>query len=180
MAYQYETSPRKRQPEYDMRRKKDSNRYDRYKQQVEEEERLKKELEEKKRKKMAIKLEKKKHHKNIALIIGGFLLLLAISYRNSLITERFNEIQSKKQELSAIQKTNEQTQVSIESSLNLKNVEQSAEEKLGMQKLDKEQKVYITLPKEDYTEPANDDLIKDSEPEKELNIFQKILNKIFH
>ena len=182
MAYQYETSPRKRQPDYDMRRKTQriKDRKDIYNKQLEEEERQKRELEEKRKRKLALKQEKKQHHKNIALIIGGFLLLLAISYRNSLITERFSEIQNMKQELSAVQKTNEQTQVSIESSLNLKNVEQSAQEKLGMQKLDKSQKVYITLPKEDYTEIANENAISDSESEKKLNWFQKIINKFFH
>ena len=102
--------------------------------------------------------------------------MLAISYRNSLITERFNEIQEKKQELSSIQKTNEQTQVSIESSLNLKNLENAAEEKLGMQKLENDQKVYITLPKQDYTESETEEII---EEEENLNWFQKIINNLF-
>ena len=171
MAYQYGTSPRKIQPEYNPRRKTTRREYNR-----KDEERQRKELEAKKKKKMALKMEKRKHHKNIALIVGAFLLLLAISYRNSLITERFNEIQSKKQELAAIQKTNEQTQVSIESSLNLKNLEQAAQEKLGMKKLDNSQKVYVTLPKQDYTEAATQEIAEESE---EVNWFQKIINKIF-
>lgn len=169
MAYQYETSPRKIQPEYSRKRS-------RYEDNKIEEERQKKELEEKKRKKMKLKNEKRKHHKNISLIVGAFILLLAISYRNSLITERFNDIQEKKQELSAIQKTNEQTEVSIESSLNLKNLEKSAEEKLGMKKLDNEQKVYISLPKQDYTEVTNQEITEEQE---NLNFFQKLINKLF-
>ena len=102
-------------------------------------------------------------------------MLLTISYRNSLITERFNEIQSKKSQLAAVEKTNGQTEVSIESSLNLKNVEESAEKKLGMQKLENDQKIYVTLPKKDYTEAATPEI----EVETETNWFKSLISKIF-
>lgn len=168
--YQYETSPRKIQPDYTPRhrdtRKKDNKKS--------EEEQLK-ELEEKKQRQNALKLEKRRHHKNIAVIVGLFLMLLTISYRNSLITERFNEIQSKKSQLAAVEKTNGQTEVSIESSLNLKNVEESAEKKLGMQKLENDQKIYVTLPKKDYTEAATPEI----EVETETNWFKSLISKIF-
>ena len=81
--YQYETSPRKIEPEYNHKRKKTKQKSE--KQQL-------KDLEQKKQRKNALKMEKRKHHKNIAIIVGLFLLLLTISYRNSLITEKFNEI----------------------------------------------------------------------------------------
>ena len=165
--YQYETSPRKIEPEYNHKRKKTKQKSE--KQQL-------KELEQKKQRKNALKMEKRKHHKNIAIIVGLFLLLLTISYRNSLITEKFNEIQDKKQQLSAIEKTNGQTEVSIESSLNLKNIEKSAEKKLGMQKLENDQKVYVTLQKKDYTESA----IQDVEEETTSSSWLKdLLSKIF-
>ena len=164
-SYQYGTSPRKINPEYKPARKKKKEKTEQ--QQIEE-------LELKKQKKNALKLEKRKHHKNIAVIVGIFLMLLTISYRNSLITEKFNEIQEKKQQLAAIEKTNGQTEVNIESSLNLKNVEKSAKNKLGMQKLDKSQKVYITLPKKDYTESA----IPEIEVESDTNWFSKLISKI--
>ena len=106
--------------------------------------------------------------------MGIFLVLLTISYRNSLITERFNEIQDKKQELSAIEKTNGQTEVSIESSLNLKNLEKSAKKKLGMQKLENDQKVYVTLPKKDYTESATPEV----ETESNSNWLKELIEKI--
>ena len=104
-----------------------------------------------------------------------FLLLLTVSYRNSLITERFNEIQDKKKELAAVQKTNEQTEVSIESSLNLKNLEKSAKKKLGMQKLENNQKVYVTLPKEDYTESATQEIAENNDS----NWIENLINKVF-
>lgn len=168
--YQYGTSPRKIQPEYSPRKKttKTTKNKKSEKQQIEE-------LEKKKQKRDALKMEKRKHHKNIAVIVGLFLVLLTISYRNSLITEKFNEIQDKKNQLSAIEKTNGQTEVSIESSLNLKNLEKSAEDKLGMQKLDNDQKVYVTLPKKDYTESATPEI----KAENESNWFKNLITKLF-
>ncbi len=165
-AYQYETSPRKIQPEYNPKKKT--------KKKKSEEQQIK-ELEEKKQRQKELKLEKRKHHKNIAVIIGIFLLLLTISYRNSLITEKFNEIQSKKSQLAAVEKSNGQTEVSIESSLNLNNIEKTAKKKLGMQKLDNDQKKYVSLPKKDYTESATPEI----EIELETNWFQKLISKLF-
>ena len=170
--YEYGTSPRKIRPEYNPKRRNSKRELEKI-----AEEKEKRELEEKKKKKMKIKLEKRRHHKNIALIISGFLLLLAISYRNSLITEKFNEIRDIKKELAAVQKTNEQTEVSIESSLNLKSLEEIAKEKLGMQKLENSQKKYITLPKVDYTETASQEIVEETENE---NWLQRIINKIFN
>ena len=51
-------------------------------------------------------------------------------------------------------------------------VERFAKEKLGMQKLDNSQKVYVSLPKKDYIEPA----VEKVTIEENQNIFQKILN----
>ena len=165
-SYQYETSPRKVQPDYSPRRTS--------RPQKSEEEQIK-ELREKKQKQNALKLAKRKHHKNIAVIVGLFLMLLTISYRNSLITEKFTEIQNIKSQLAAVEKTNGQTEVSIESSLNLKNIEKSAKKKLGMQKLENDQKVYISLPKKDYTESATPEI----KTETESNWFQNLISKLF-
>ena len=160
-AYQYGTSPRKIQPEYSPKKRKG-------KKTTKKTTKIKKQEQQKKNEKM--KQEKIKHYKNIAVIIGLFLVLLTVSYRNSLITERFNQIQNKKQELSSIQKSNGQTEVSIESSLNLKNLENSAKDKLGMQKLENDQKVYVELPKKDYTESATPEV--EEEKNKALHFAQ--------
>ena len=166
--YEYGTSPRKLNPDYDYINDKRAR-------ERAKEEKQKKELEAKKQKRLELKQAKRKNYKNIAVIISMFLLLLAVSYRNSLITEKFKEIQNKKQELSAIQKNNEQTEVSIESSLNLKNLEETAKNELGMQKLNNDQKVYVTLPKEDYTESA----VEDIQEEDNSNWFQNLIEKLF-
>lgn len=164
-SYQYGTSPRKIQPEYNPKRKTTKKKN---KQNKKIEAEVKQKMEQ-------IKKEKKIHYQNIAIIISMFLVLLTISYRNSLITEKFKQIQNKKQELSAIEKTNGQTEVSIESSLNLKSIEKNAKKKLGMQKLEKNQKVYITLPKKDYTESALPEL----ENEQSTNWFKDTFSKLF-
>ena len=77
--------------------------------------------------------------------------------------ESFNKKEQLKKDLSAIQKTNEQLEVSIENSLNLNSVEKSAKEKLGMQKPTNSQKVYVSLPKKDYIQPATEEVTIDEE-----------------
>ena len=59
-----------------------------------------------------------------------------------------------KTELAEIQKKNEQLKVNIEQKTNINTVEQEAKEELGMQKLDNNQKVYINIDKNDYTESS--------------------------
>ena len=164
--YQYETSPRKLKPEYEP--KKSNNQRKKYEEQLKINQKQRKE---------AIKMEKKKHNKNVAFIMAIFLILLAISYRSSLINEKFSAIQKDKATLSALQKTNDQLEVSIESSLNLKNIEETAKEKLGMQKLENDQKVYVNLDKKDYVEASTEDI--DITTEENTNWFMKIINKIF-
>ena len=162
--YEYGTTPRKLEPEYDPRRIKKSK--EEIKRQRKINERQKKE---------ALKMEKKKHNKNVALVAAIFLVLLTISYRSSLINERFNEIQNSKEKLAAIQKTNGQLEVSIESSLNLSNVKNAAKDKLGMQKLENDQRVYVNLDKKDYTESVKDEITTDDNS----NWFIKLINNIF-
>ncbi len=157
--YQYETSQKKLQPEYKPNRK-----------QVEQT-KAKKVTTSKNVKNKVRKKAKLNTKGQITLyVIVGFFALFAVCYRNSQITESFNEKENLKKELSSIQKENEQLKVNIENSLNLKNIEQMAKEKLGMQKLENSQKVYVNLPKKDYIESASEEVVV----QEELNIWQKI------
>lgn len=160
MNYQYETSPRKLEPEYN-RRKKTKN--------------VKKTKAENQKNKNQIKLEKRRKQKQVATVIGLFLIMLTISYRNSVINERFSEIQKQKEELASIEKINGQLEVKIESSVNLSNIEESAKSALGMQKLTNDQKVYVELPKKDYVETVSDEV----EQEEEKSWFEELMDKIF-
>lgn len=159
-GYQYETSPRKLEPEY----RPEKNPYSKKKSGA-----LKnKDVKQKEKPRNQVK-ERLKLVINIAII---FSALFVISYRNSKINESFNKNADLKQSLAVTQKENEQLQVNIENSLNLSNIEKIAKEKLGMQKLDNSQKVYVSLPKKDYIEPA----VEKVTIEENQNIFQKILN----
>lgn len=159
--YQYFTSPRKLEPEYRSQKRKQKLRV------VEDLPR------------QEVKVSKEQKRKRIQLtitVIAIFGLLLTISYRNSQINEKFNEMQSLKKELSSLQKENEQLKVNIANGLNLTNIEKLAKEKLGMQKLTNKQIVYVSLPKKDYVESASEKVvIKD-----QTNWFEKLVNKIFN
>ena len=163
--YQYGTSPRKIEPDYDRRSRKNHN-----KGQL----KIVKELP-----KQEIKLTKEQRSRQIrmtVIVVGLFLLLLTISCRNSQIDKKFDQIQEQKKQLATLQKENEQLKVSIENSLNLNNVEKGAKEELGMQKLSNKQIVYVTLPKKDYVESASEKV----EIEEEKNWWEKITSKIFN
>ena len=139
-GYQYETSPRKLEPDYKQLPK---NPHEKNKSSTT----LKKESSESKQ---AVQKRQLKSHVKVVIYIGIiFAVLFAISYRNSLINESFTKNEKLKKTLAATKKDNEQLQVSIENSLNLSNIEKMAREKLGMQKLDNSQKVYVSLPKKD-------------------------------
>ena len=161
--YQYETSPRKLEPDYRKENKKQNIRVvkDLPKQEV----KLSKE-------------QKIKHRKATLLVIAIFAVLFTISYRNTQINEKFSEMQNLKTKLSSLQKENEQLQVTIENSLNLSNIEKQAKEKLGMQKLTNKQTVYVSLPKKDYIEATTEKVeISDTDDQ---NWFEKIVDKLFN
>ena len=159
--YEYSTSPRKLEPDYNRKSKK----------------RNLKVVKDMPRQDVKLSSAQKERQAKLTLIvIGIFILLLTISYRNSQINEKFTEIQTLKKELSATQKENEQLKVNIENNLNLNTIEKMAKEKLGMQKLTNRQTVYINLPKKDYVEPASEKIVKNSNE----NWFQKLTNKLFN
>lgn len=159
--YQYETSPRKLEPNYNKKNKKRENFKiveDIPRQQI----------------KVSPK-QRKKQFKMTVTVAALFLLLLTISCRNSQIDKEFNKIQNQKKELASIQKENEQLKVNIENSLNLNNIEKVAKEELGMQKLTNKQIVYVSLPKKDCVESATEKVVV----EKEQNWLEKLFSKFF-
>ena len=159
--YQYETSPRKLEPEYRPIQKK-----------------YPKKSTAKKTKTTTVSKDKKQDldikYKAIFYVVVGFAILFAISYRNAVIAEKYSQIKEMKSNLAVIEKENQQIEVNIESKTNLGAIEKEAKEKLGMQKLDEEQKIYVNLDKQDYIESAVDDVII----EEEQNIIQKLISKI--
>ena len=161
--YQYGTSPRKIEPD-DERRSKKAPKKGQLK--------VVKELP-----KQQIKLSKEQRSRQMKMtvtVVGLFLLLLTISCRNSQIDKKFDQIQDQKKQLATLQKENEQLKVSIENSLNLNSVAKAAEDKLGMQKLDNNQKIYLNLQKKDYVESASEDVVINDN----MFWFDKLLQKL--
>ena len=161
--YETGTSPRKLEPDYKRQPKKKESRL--------------RVVEDLPRQEVKISKEQKRKQRNLTLVvIGIFLLLVTISYRNSQINEKFSEVQNLKEQLASIEKENEQLEVSIENSLNANNIEKLAKEQLGMQKLTNKQTVNVVLPKKDYVEPARQKVV--IEKNQEENWFQKLLDKL--
>lgn len=163
--YQYGTTPRKIETDYDRRNK----------------EGVKKKplrvVEDLPRQSVKISnSERKKQVKMTFTVAALFLMLVTISCRNSQIDKKFNYIQDQKKQLATLEKENEQLKVSIENSQNLSNVEKVAREELGMQKLSNQQTIYITLPKRDYVEPATERVIADTQK----SWWEQIADKIFN
>lgn len=157
--YQYETSPRKLEPDYTRKPKRKPL----------------KAVEDMPRQQIKVSKEQRKRQlRTTVTVVGLFLLLLTISCRNSQIDKQFDKIQDQKKQLSALQKENEQLNVSIQNSVNISTIEKVAKEELGMQKLSSKQTVYITLPKKDYVETAAEKVVI-NEPQ---TWWQKITTKI--
>ena len=162
-GYQYETSPRKLEPE--INRKKHNKR------------RKLRVVEDLPRQDVKLSAEQKRRQVRLTLIVAGiFLLLLTISYRNSQINEKFNDVQNLKKELSSLQKENEQLRVSIENGVNVNTIDKLAKEKLGMEKLTSKQTIYINLPKQEYTESESEKVVI----EDDKNWFEKLIDSIFN
>jgi len=150
--YQYETSPRKLEPNYRPTPKKYP------KKDVASRKTSKKSVA---KKQPIIKKDVKSIKKLVVMyIVIAFCVLFAISYRNSMIAEEFNNIKSMKSELASLEKENEQLKANIESSLNLNNIEKTASENLGMTKLDNSRTVYINMQKQDYVQSATEEVNK--------------------
>lgn len=157
--YQYETSPRKLEPEYAPKK----NTYKGKKSTARSTNKKNKKLEQ----------QKAKQRKMLTYLFVGFAVLFAICYRNAQIDENFEQVQSLKKELAGIEKVNSQLELAIESNLNLSNIEQQAKELLGMQKLTSKQIVYVDFEKTDHIEAA-----AESVNIKEDSIFTKAINTI--
>jgi cell division protein FtsL len=159
--YEYGTNPRKIQPEVERRKQVQKKRI--------------RVVEDLPKQDVRISNKQKKEHMKLTFaVVSIFVILLAISYRNSQINEKFNQLQTLKRELSTMQKENEQLEVSIQNSVNLNTIEKLAKEKLGMQKLTNKQTMYVTLPKKDYVESASEEV----EMEEEKNWLEQFIEKI--
>lgn len=157
--YQYETSPRKLQPEYTPIKKKYPKKSTAKKQDV---------------KQKINQQERKNVNAKIILYIGAiFVILFAVSYRNALIAQEYSQLKDLKAQLSEVEKENKQLEVNIESKTNFGAIQEKAEKELGLKKLKDSQIVYVSLDKQDYVESSTEEVIIEKE-----NWFESIISKI--
>ncbi len=163
--YQYETSPRKYETEYNPKRKTTTTKKGLSRKEIE---RRKFEKEKLKRAE-----EKKKKTKQLIAVIFVFGMLLAVSYREISIMEMFNQKKNLENQLALIEKENGQIEKSIkeqEGTLEWNSIKQRATEELGMQV---KTKIPLELDKTDNVE-TNNKFIK----EEKTSLIEKILKFI--
>ena len=174
-GYQYETSPRKLNPEYDefVRRMPRKDKAKKVTNKKVAKNTTNKRIDDRA---YAKKEKKAKITIGIQTVIIFALLIgsLALGAQND---KAFSEIQKLKQNVATIQKENDQIEINIQNSLNINKVEQAAKELLGMQKLTNKQIVYINLPKKDYVEHKTEEVIIEEESNSIKSFFDKIFKK---
>ena len=154
--YQYETSPRKLQPDYTPVKKRYPKKSTAKKQNINTQ-------------------AKKQEAKNANIkIIFYIAILFAVSYRNALITQTYSQVKDLKSELAQVEKENKQLEINIESQTNFGAIEEKAKKDLGLKKLDDSQIVYVSLDKQDYVESSAQEV----KIEEDSNWFKSIINKI--
>jgi cell division protein FtsL len=103
-----------------------------------------------------VKIKEFAEQKNKMKTVFSVLVCSAITFfmifRYTAITEASNTVNSYKKELNNMQRITEQTQVQLDRSVDLKKVEEIAKNRLGMDRPEKSQIVYVKLKKNDYSE----------------------------
>ncbi len=88
-------------------------------------------------------VKKKKNLSMVAFILTGFMMAMVVTYRFNIISEKNLEAQNLKDELSNVEASLLISQIDVEQSTDLNEIEAYAKQKLGMQKPDKNQTIYI-------------------------------------
>lgn len=78
-----------------------------------------------------------------------FAISIIILYRYSIITEQSFGLNQEIRHYRELKKSNDALRLEIQSAIDLGNIEKTAKEKLGMQKPDRSQFVYVSVPKSD-------------------------------
>jgi len=112
----------------------------------------------------------------VCFVLVIFASCLVLMYRFALITELNYNINKLEKEYNLIRNENSRLKLAIEKDMDLNKVKKIAEERLGMQKPDKYQMVYINVPKNDYTKVAES--YKHTKDKANDNMFAVLLDKV--
>ena len=110
----------------------------------------------------------KKRTSSIVSILIVFSMSLVLVYRYNVINEKNLKSQSLSDDLSKAESSLLASQIAVEQNTDLNQIEAYAKQKLGMQKPDKNQTIYVDTSKDSSTVEINND----------TNFFEKIKNSI--
>jgi len=113
--------------------------------------------------------------KIVFMLMVVFCMFFLIMYRYALITELNYDIAKADSDYNKIKENNARLLVEIEKETDLRKIKEIAEEKLNMQKPDKFQTVYISVPKNDFTVVA--DAYKNADKEN-TSVLSALLDKV--
>ena len=99
----------------------------------------------------------------VLMILVSFIFATALIYRYSLVIEIGEQIRHEKAALTTLENENALFQKQIGLETDLEKIRLLAESKLGMQKPDKDQIVYISVPKRDHAIIAPPEIRNDSD-----------------
>lgn len=94
--------------------------------------------------------------KAVFAIAVFFMVCFIILYRYSVITETTYRIDRYNRELNELKMANDRLGIQTEQGIDLINIEKIAKTRLGMQKPDQYQVVYVKVPRRDSTQVASD------------------------
>ena len=114
------------------------------------------------------KLKRKSNILIFSFILTAFAMTMLITYRFNLISEKNLKAQELKDELNSVEAALLNSQIDVEQNTNLDEIEAYAKQKLGMQKPDKNQTVYIDT----------SDSTAEVEEGESLNFIEKIIEQI--
>ncbi len=126
------------------------------------------------RKKKQQEPKKQNKAKMLLSLFTCFAITFLIMFRYVAIAEASNTVTRYKNELNEVQKVNEQLQVELDRSIDLKTIEKTAKNKLGMQQPKKYQVVYVQLDNDDYSEI----IAPDMERRKPQGVVSLVMGKI--
>lgn len=109
--------------------------------------------------KIRTKARKKQNASMVTFILCGFAMAMLITYRFNVISEKNLKVQTLKKELTGVESSLLTSQIEVEQNTDLNKIEAYAKQKLGMQKPDKNQTIYVDTSKTgstvEITEQAN-------------------------
>lgn len=125
-------------------------------------------------------LKAKKRYKNnrkvkFKLVVSIILVLLAgltVMYRFAAITQLSYDINKSEKIYNELRNENSMLKVQVETKTDLSEIKEIAETRLGMQKPDKSQVVYVKVPRDDYT------VVMKTQDEAGGNILNVFINKV--